>query len=176
MSQVKVVTPENMGYTIEFGQLETGKFNVQVDTDDLKITDGGELALADGREDHLVRVDTEGSVATFVMESGTEFEVDVADLIPPSKKDAFLSAVTYDGDSHELVLTVTNGEGDVGEETDTEIRVSVADLLPVVTTGVLTGTGTTDDPIKFDTSKLVELTDATGNVKLGHILPENVND
>lgn len=170
MSQtIKVIVPADMGQTITFGETESNKWNVKVDSDDLQVKPDGSLALAEDREKHVTAAALKDSELVLELSDGTELTADLAGLIPPAKADIFLSAITYDSITKELVLTVKNG---TSEGVDKEIRVSVADLIPVsVESGTgLKGDGTASSPIAFDKPNMTKLVNSAGDVTVGYIV------
>lgn len=90
--------------------------------------------------------------------------VPLAGLIPAAKADKFLKNVSYSSGTKELVFTVGN---DLNATTE-EVKVSVADFLPVVAGNGLQGNGTTESPlsIKVDTSGSNALTAGAKGLKL----------
>lgn len=90
--------------------------------------------------------------------------VPLAGLVPAAKADKFLKTVSYASATKELVFTVGN---DLDGNTE-EVKVNVADFLPVVAGNGLQGNGTTESPLalKVDTAGSSALTVGADGIKL----------
>lgn len=186
---IKVIIPENFGATIVKGALAENKWDVKIDPTHFESTTTGiklkDSVLAPLKNAGIESGALNGSNLELTKVDGTKITVPLANLVPAAKADKFLKAVSYDNANKKLVFNVGN---DQTAEVDT-VEVSVADLLPVAVGNGLEGDGTSTNPIKlktpangvlkatadglaFDTSKLVELTDGTGEVSLGYIIPK----
>lgn len=97
----------------------------------------------------LASVGRTGTVFVFTDTDGKQYHFDLADIIPKSKVDRFLSDVQYDTETKQLTFT-TSAEG----EADKQFSVNVADLLPVAVDDGLRGNGTTADPLKVNAEDL----------------------
>lgn len=97
----------------------------------------------------LASVGRTGTVFVFTDTDGKQYHFDLADIIPKSKVDRFLSNVQYDTETKQLTFT-TSAEG----EADKQFYVNVADLLPVAVDDGLRGNGTTADPLKVNAEDL----------------------
>ena len=97
----------------------------------------------------LASVGRTGTVFVFTDTDGKQYHFDLADIIPKSKVDRFLSNVQYDTETKQLTFT-TSAEG----EADKQFSVNVADLLPVAVDDGLRGNGTTADPLKVNAEDL----------------------
>ena len=190
-TQIKVITPSNFGTTIVKGALAENKWDVKIDSTHFESTAAG-IKLKDSVLEPLKNAGIEsgalnGSNLELTKADGNKITVPLANLVPAAKADKFLKAVSYDSANKKLVFNVGN---DQTTEVDT-VEVSVADLLPVSVGNGLEGDGTAANPIKlkiptgansvfkatatgldFDTSKLIELTDGTGETSLGFIIPK----
>ena len=97
----------------------------------------------------LASVGRTGTVFVFTDTDGKQYHFDLADIIPKSKVDRFLSNVQYNTETKQLTFT-TSAEG----EADKQFSVNVADLLPVAVDDGLRGNGTTADPLKVNAEDL----------------------
>ena len=97
----------------------------------------------------LASVGRTGTVFVFTDTDGKQYHFDLADIIPKSKVDRFLSDVKYDAETKQLTFT-TSAEG----EADKQFSVNVADLLPVAVDDGLRGNGTTASPLKVNAEDL----------------------
>lgn len=97
----------------------------------------------------LASVGRTGTVFVFTDTDGKQYHFDLADIIPKSKADRFLSDVQYDAETKQLTFT-TSAEG----EENKQFTVNVADLLPVAVDDGLRGNGTTADPLKVNAEDL----------------------
>lgn len=189
-TKMKVITPDNLGKTIARGALDSKKWDVKYDPAHFEFVEGKGIHLKDDvlkplRDAGIEDGNLVGSNLEFTKVDGDKIIIPLANLIPAAKADRFLKGITYDNTNKKLVFTVGNDLDD----TTTTAEVSVADLLPVVVGHGLEGDGTTANPIKlktpangvfkataaglgFDTDKLVELTDGTGEESLGYIIPK----
>lgn len=189
-TKMKVITPDNLGKTIVLGALDPKKWDVKYDPDHFEFVEGKGFHLKDSVLQPLKDAGIEsgtlnGSTLELTKADGNKINIPLANLVPAAKADKFLKGVTYNADTKKLVFTVGN---DLDATTET-VEVSVADLLPVTVGNGLEGDGTTANPIRlktptngvlkattdglaFDTDKLVELVDGTGDVSLGYILPK----
>lgn len=188
MAKVNVIVPNNLGKTIERGALDANKWDVKFDTDHFEFVEGKGLHFKDSVLQPLKDADIAsgslvGSNLELVKNDGSKVIIPVGNLVPAAKADKFLKSVEYEADTKELVFKVGNDQ----DATETEFRVNVSDLLPVVTGNGLEGNGTTATPltiktgkglkvtgsgVEFDTDTLDELVDGTGEVSLGFIIPK----
>lgn len=129
----RVVTPTDMGSSIKLGVKEPNKYDVDLT----------QLDLPAG----LTGLSLQGTVLTATT-SDSPVTVDLAPMLPTVTAEVFLKSVTRD--NNDLVFTV----GEKGSTAnDTTLRVSVADLLPVVADNItVQGTGVTADPLKVKLS------------------------
>lgn len=129
----RVVVPSDIGTTIKLGAKVAGKYDVDIT----------QLDLPAG----LTGLSLQGTVLTATTSDGPQ-TVDLAPMLPAVVTEVFLKAVTRD--NNDIVFTV----GEKGSTAnDTTLRVSVADLLPVVADNItLQGTGVTADPLKVKLS------------------------
>ncbi len=97
----------------------------------------------------LASVGRTGTVFVFTDTDGKQYHFDLADIIPKSKADRFLSDVQYDAETKQLTFT-TSAEG----EENKQFTVNVADLLPVAVDDGLRGNGTTASPLKVNAEDL----------------------
>lgn len=97
----------------------------------------------------LASVGRTGTVFVFTDTDGKQYHFDLADIIPKSKADRFLSDVQYDTKTKQLTFT-TSAEG----EENKQFTVNVADLLPVAVDDGLRGNGTTASPLKVNAEDL----------------------
>lgn len=97
----------------------------------------------------LASVGRTGTVFVFTDTDGEQYRFDLADIIPKSKADRFLSDVQYDTKTKQLTFT-TSAEG----EENKQFTVNVADLLPVAVDDGLRGNGTTASPLKVNAEDL----------------------
>ena len=97
----------------------------------------------------LASVGRTGTVFVFTDTDGKQYHFDLADIIPKSKVDRFLSDVQYDAETKQLTFT-TSAEG----EENKQFTVNVADLLPVAVDDGLRGNGTTASPLKVNAEDL----------------------
>lgn len=97
----------------------------------------------------LASVGRTGTVFVFTDTDGKQYHFDLADIIPKSKADRFLSDVQYDTATKQLTFT-TSAEG----EENKQFTVNVADLLPVAVDDGLRGNGTTASPLKVNAEDL----------------------
>lgn len=106
----------------------------------------------------------EGSTLNITTLDDAVIAVPLAGLIPAAKADKFLKTVSYSSGTKELVFTVGN---DLNATTE-EVKVSVADFLPVVAGNGLQGNGTTESPlsIKVDPAGSNALTSTANGLKL----------
>nr|DAT04366.1 MAG TPA: hypothetical protein [Caudoviricetes sp.] len=189
-TKINVITPSNLGKTIELGALDSKKWDVKYDPDHFEFAEGKGLHLKDSvlkplKDADIASGSLNGSTLELVKNDGSKVSVPLATLVPAAKADKFLKGVSYNQDGKKLVFTVGN---DLDATTET-VEVSVADLLPVVTGNGLQGDGTTANPVSiktpansglkvdangiaFDKDALVELVDGTGDVSLGYIIPK----
>ena len=189
-TKMKVIPPDNLGKTIVLVALDPKKWDVKYDPDHFEFVEGKGFHLKDSVLQPLKDAGIEsgtlnGSTLELTKADGNKINIPLANLVPAAKADKFLKGVTYNADTKKLVFTVGN---DLDATTET-VEVSVADLLPVTVGNGLEGDGTTANPIRlktptngvlkattdglaFDTDKLVELVDGTGDVSLGYILPK----
>lgn len=100
----------------------------------------------------------QGSTLKLELQDGSFKDVPLAGLIPAAKADKVLKSVRYASDTKEMVFTIGN---DLDGNTE-EVKVSVADFLPVVVkaNSGLEGTGITG-------SELAIKVDPVGALKLG---------
>lgn len=188
MAIIKVITPSNLGKTIELGALEANKWDVKLHAAHLENKPTG-IGLTDSiinelKGAGLKNAELVGTELKLTKGDDTEVKVDLASLIPAAKADHFLKAVSFEATTNELVFTV--GAKDT-EEGQTVSRVNVGDLVPVTVGNGLEGNGTAANPVKIkvgtgsplkattaglvlDTDNLVELTDGTGEVSLGYLI------
>lgn len=188
MAIIKVITPSNLGKTIELGALESNKWDVKLHAAHLENKPTG-IGLTDAiinelKGAGLKNAELVGTELKLTKGDDTEVKVDLASLIPAAKADHFLKAVSFEATTNELVFTV--GAKDT-EEGQTVSRVNVGDLVPVTVGNGLEGNGTAANPVKIkvgagsplkattdglvlDTDNLVELTDGTGEVSLGYLI------
>lgn len=191
-TKFKVITPDNLGKTITQDSTEANKFNVKYDPDHFEWKDNKGIHLKDSvlqplKDADIKEISLNSSNLELTKNNNTKLKVSLANLVPASKADKFLKDVTYNSSQKKLVFTVGN---EVNSET-TLLEVAIADLMPVSVSNGLEGKGTTADPIKIklptnnsllkventglsiDKTKLVELTDATGNTSLGYLIPKS---
>jgi hypothetical protein len=189
-TKMKVITPDNLGKTIALGALDPKKWDVKYDPDHFEFVEGKGFHLKDEvlkplKDAGISSGALVGSNLELTKADGTKITVAMSDLVPAAKADKFLKAVSYDSANKKLVFKIGNDQTDA-EDT---VEVSVSDLLPVVVGAGLEGDGTSANPIKlktptngvlkattdglaFDTDKLIELVDGTGEVSLGYIIPK----
>lgn len=189
-TQIKVMTPDNFGKTVVKGAVETNKWDIKYDPDHFEFVEGKGIHLKDSVLQPLKNADIDsgalnGSTLELSKGDGSKVSIPLVNLVPAAKADKFLKGVSYNADTKKLVFTVGN---DLDATTET-VEVSVADLLPIVTGNGLEGDGTTANPVKiktptnsglkvdatgitFDKDVLIELTDGTGDVSLGYIIPK----
>lgn len=188
MAIIKVITPSNLGKTIQLGALESNKWDVKLKPTHLENTELG-IGLVDSLISDLKagikNAELVGTELKLTKQDDSELKVDLASLIPAAKADHFLKSVTYESATKELVFTV-GAEGT--EEGQTVSRVNVSDLVPVTVGNGLEGNGTAESPLKvklatgplktseeglgFNLEALAELVDGTGEVSLGYIMPK----
>lgn len=190
MAKMMVITPTNLGSTIvKNGNNEANKWDVKLDKEHFEFLDGKGIHLKDSVLQPLKNAGVkefvlQGSTLKLTKNDNTNITVDLSGLVPAAKADKFLKSVSYDSTSQKLKFNVGGTTGD-----DTQVEVSVSDLIPVTVGNGLEGNGTADNPVKlklpangvlkaetdglkFDTTKLHELTDGTGNTVLGYIIPK----
>ena len=189
-TKINVITPSNLGKTIERGALDANKWDVKFDAEHFEFVEGKGLHLKDSVLQPLKDADVAsgalvGSNLELIKNDGTKINVSMAGLIPAAKADHFLKAVEYKAAEKKIKFTVGN---DLNAE-ESSYEIDVADLLPVVAGNGLQGNGTTDSPlsiktpansglkvdatgIAFDKNALIELVDGTGDVSLGYIIPK----
>lgn len=189
-TKINVITPTNLGKTIIRGAVDANKWDIKYDPEHFEFVEGKGLHLKDSVLQPLKDADINtgelvGSNLQLTKVDGSKVTIPLANLVPAAKADKFLKAVSYDNANKKLVFTVGN---DLDAATETT-EVSVADLLPIVTGNGLEGDGTTANPVKiktptnsglkvdatgitFDKDVLIELTDGTGDVSLGYIIPK----
>lgn len=189
-TKINVITPSNLGKTIERGALDANKWDVKFDAEHFEFVEGKGLHLKDSVLQPLKDADVAsgalvGSNLELIKNDGTKINVPMAGLIPAAKADHFLKAVEYKIAEKKIKFTVGN---DLNAE-ENSYEIDVADLLPVVAGNGLQGNGTSDSPlsiktpansglkvdangIAFDKDVLVELVDGTGDVSLGYIIPK----
>lgn len=189
-TKINVITPSNLGKTIELGALDSKKWDVKYDPDHFEFAEGKGLHLKPSVLQPLKDADVAsgalvGSNLELTKNDGTKINVPMADLIPAAKADHFLKAVEYKVAEKKIKFTVGN---DLNAE-ESSYEIDVADLLPVVAGNGLQGNGTSTSPlsiktpdnsglkvdangIAFDKDVLVELVDGTGEVSLGYIIPK----
>lgn len=189
-TKINVITPSNLGKTIELGTLDSKKWDVKYDPDHFTFEEGKGLHLKPSVLQPLKDADVAsgalvGSNLELTKNDGTKINVPMADLIPAAKADHFLKAVEYKTAEKKIKFTVGN---DLNVE-ESAYEIDVADLLPVVAGNGLQGNGTSTSPlsiktpdnsglkvdangIAFDKDALVELVDGTGEVSLGYIIPK----
>lgn len=120
----RIVTPEDIGETIKMGALQPLKYDVDLNALDIP--------------PETDRLELDGTELTLITRHGPR-TVDLAPMLPQVVLDTVLKDVQKSGDY--LVFTVGN-KGD--NKADTELRVDVASLLPVVADErTITGNGTT---------------------------------
>lgn len=140
-----VVIPTDLGTTLKLGVKEQGKYDVDISQLDLPAS----ITAA--------RTDTSAGKKEIVLATGKgDVRLDISPLLPAVVTEIFLKSVTRDTSTNELVFTV----GERGTTTnDTVLRVSVADLLPVVSDGVtVSGNGTAGSKLA------VRISTAQGNL------------
>lgn len=140
-----VVIPTDLGTTLKLGVKEQGKYDVDISQLDLPAS----ITAA--------RTDTSAGKKEIVLATGKgDVRLDISPLLPAVVTEIFLKSVTRDTSTNELVFTV----GERGTTTnDTVLRVSVADLLPVVSDGVtVSGNGTVGSKLA------VRISTAQGNL------------
>ena len=189
MAIIKVITPSNLGKTIQLGALESNKWDVKLKPTHLENTELGiglvDSLISDLKAAGLKNAELVGTELKLTKQDDSELKVDLASLIPAAKADHFLKSVTYESATKELVFTV-GAEGT--EEGQTVSRVNVSDLVPVTVGNGLEGNGTAESPLKvklatgplktseeglgFNVESLAELVDGTGEVSLGYIMPK----
>lgn len=189
-TKINVITPSNLGKTIERGALDANKWDVKFDAEHFEFVEGKGLHLKDSVLQPLKDADVAsgaliGSNLELIKNDGTKINVPMAGLIPAAKADHFLKAVEYKAAEKKIKFTVGN---DLNAE-ENSYEIDVADLLPVVAGNGLQGNGTSDSPlsiktpansgvkvdtdgIAFDKDALTELVDGTGDVSLGYIIPK----
>jgi hypothetical protein len=189
-TKINVITPSNLGKTIELGALDSKKWDVKYDPDHFEFVEGKGLHLKSSVLQPLKDADVAsgalvGSNLELTKNDGTKINVPMAGLIPAAKADHFLKAVEYKAAEKKIKFTVGN---DLNAE-ESSYEIDVADLLPVVAGNGLQGNGTTASPlsiktpansglkvdvngIAFDKDALTELVDGTGEVSLGYIIPK----
>lgn len=189
-TKINVITPTNLGKTIIRGAVDANKWDIKYDSEHFEFVEGKGLHLKDSvlqplKDAEINSGELVGSNLQLSKVDGSKVTIPLANLVPAAKADKFLKAVSYDSINKKLVFTVGN---DVDATTETA-EVSVADLLPIVTGNGLEGDGTTLNPVKiktptnsglkvdatgitFDKDVLIELTDGTGDVSLGYIIPK----
>lgn len=188
VAKVKVITPDNLGKTIQRGVVEPDKWDVKHDTTQFELKDGA-LHLKDAVLQPLKDADVvsgvlQGSDLVLTKVDGSRITVPLASLVPAAKADQFLKEVTYDSGAKKLKFKVGNDT----DSNTTDLEVNVADLLPVVVGNGLSGDGTSGNPLTLkvksgepftvtstglavdkNSDNLIELTDGTGDVSLGLI-------
>lgn len=149
-TDIRVVVPSDIGSTIRLGAREPNKLDVDVSMLNLPANIES-MQLVDG-------------VLSIITGDGNNPSVDLKPLLPTVVSDLFLKSVEKVG--NDLVFTV----GNKGNTTnDTQLMVSVSDLLPVKTVGVaLAGDGTTDKPLQVSIYK------STDNLLVSAYQSENV--
>lgn len=125
MSELRIVTPEDIGNTIVMGS--DNKYNVAVD----------QLQLPD----NITGLNLEGSTLKITTKTG-EHSQDLSGILPAITADVFLKNVTRQDNN--LVFTVGNKNNTNDDNTFT---IDVSDLLPVKVNNSLTGNGTTGSPL-----------------------------
>lgn len=164
MAKINVITPNNLGKTVQRGALDPKKWDVKFDPTHFEFVEGKGLHLKDSVLQPLKDADiVSGSIIGSNLElnkvDGNKVLIPVGNLVPAVKADKFLKGVTYNEVSKKLVFTVGN---DIDNTTQT-YEVSVADLLPIVVGNGLEGNGTTTNPAKVKISANGGLkVDATG--------------
>lgn len=164
MAKINVITPNNLGKTVQRGALDPKKWDVKFDPTHFEFVEGKGLHLKDSVLKPLKDADiVSGSIIGSNLElnkvDGNKVLIPVGNLVPAVKADKFLKGVTYNEVSKKLVFTVGN---DTDNTTQT-YEVSVADLLPIVVGNGLEGNGTTTNPAKVKISANGGLkVDATG--------------
>ena len=164
MAKINVITPNNLGKTVQRGALDPKKWDVKFDPTHFEFVEGKGLHLKDSVLKPLKDADiVSGSIIGSNLElnkvDGNKVLIPVGNLVPAVKADKFLKGVTYNEVSKKLVFTVGN---DTDNTTQT-YEVSVADLLPIVVGNGLEGNGTTTNPVKVKISSNGGLkVDATG--------------
>ena len=164
MAKINVITPNNLGKTVQHGTLDPKKWDVKFDPTHFEFVEGKGLHLKDSVLQPLKDADiVSGSIIGSNLElnkvDGNKVLIPVGNLVPAVKADKFLKGVTYNEVSKKLVFTVGN---DTDNTTQT-YEVSVADLLPIVVGNGLEGNGTTTNPAKVKISSNGGLkVDATG--------------
>ena len=134
MSELRIVTPEDIGNTIVMGS--DNKYNVAVD----------QLQLPD----NITRLSLEGSTLKITTKTG-EHSQDLSGILPAITADVFLKNVTRQDNN--LVFTVGNKNNTNDDNTFT---IDVSDLLPVKVAPTLTGNGTTGSPLGVKIAPHVE--------------------
>lgn len=190
MAQMKVITPSNLGNTIvKNGNNEANKWDVKLDPEHFEFVQDKGIHLKDSvlqplKDAGIKSFALQGSTLKLTKNNDTVITVDLSGLVPAAKADKFLKSVSYDNSSQKLKFNVGGTTGQ-----DTEVEVSVSDLIPVTVGNGLEGNGTATNPVKlklpangvlkaetdglkFDTTKLHELTDGTGTTVLGYIIPK----
>ena len=153
MAKINVITPNNLGKTVQRGVLDPKKWDVKFDPTHFEFVEGKGLHLKDSVLKPLKDADiVSGSIIGSNLElnkvDGNKVLIPVGNLVPAVKADKFLKGVTYNEVSKKLVFTVGN---DTDNTTQT-YEVSVADLLPIVVGNGLEGNGTTTNPAKVKIS------------------------
>lgn len=171
MSQIKLVTPNNLGKTIKAGALEPNKYDVVLNTEQLQASETGAIGL---KPEFVSTLKGKG-VQAFVkdrttvrltLEDSTNFEVDLADLIPEAKADHLLKAVAKSEDGTKLVFTV--GAKD-SEEGQTTVELPLSEIFQNANGGDgLEGNGSAANPykIKFASGNSTALTAGAEGLKL----------
>lgn len=189
-TKINVITPSNLGKTIERGALDANKWDVKFDAEHFEFVEGKGLHLKDSVLQPLKDADVAsgalvGSNLELTKNNGSKINVPLSGLIPAAKADHFLKAVEYKAAEKKIKFTVGN---DLNAE-ESSYEIDVADLLPVVAGNGLQGNGTSASPlsiktpansglkvdangIAFDKDALIELVDGTGEVSLGYIIPK----
>lgn len=189
-TKINVITPSNLGKTIERGALDANKWDVKFDAEHFEFVEGKGLHLKDSVLQPLKDADVAsgalvGSNLELTKNDGSKINVPLSGLIPAAKADHFLKAVEYKAAEKKIKFTVGN---DLNAE-ESSYEIDVADLLPVVAGNGLQGNGTSASPlsiktpansglkvdangIAFDKDALIELVDGTGEVSLGYIIPK----
>lgn len=164
MAKINVITPNNLGKTVQRGALDPKKWDVKFDPTHFEFIEGKGLHLKDSilkplKDADIVSGNIIGSNLELNKIDGNKVLIPVGNLVPTVKADKFLKGVTYNESSKKLIFTVGN---DTDNTTQT-YEVSVADLLPIVVGNGLEGNGTTTNPAKVKVSSNGGLkVDATG--------------
>lgn len=172
MSQIKLVTPKNLGKTIKENALEANKYDVVLNTEQLQVSTEGAIGLNPEFVTSLkgkgVKTFTkEKSTVRLTLEDNTALDVDLADLIPVAKADHFLKSVVKSEDGTNLVFTI--GAKDT-EEGQTVVEMPLATIFQNATGGDgLEGNGSAATPykIKLDATGSAALTTGVEGLKLG---------